>query len=227
MDFVVSAPEVNSLRMYLGAGSGPMLAAAAAWDGLADELAVAASWFGSVTSGLADAAWRGPAAVAMARAVAPYLGWLISATAQAEQAAAQARVAVATFEAARAATVHPAIVAANRAVLVSLVSSNLLGFNAPAIAATEAAYERMWAQDVAAMVGYHAGASAAVSALMPFTQQLKKLAGLSERLTSAAAAAAGPPSAAGFNLGLANVGANNVGNGNVGVFNVGFGNLGS
>ncbi|BCR67690.1 hypothetical protein VNDN146_03140 [Mycobacterium tuberculosis] len=60
MDFVVSAPEVNSLRMYLGAGSGPMLAAAAAWDGLADELAVAASWFGSVTSGLADAAWRGP-----------------------------------------------------------------------------------------------------------------------------------------------------------------------
>ncbi|WP_052628471.1 PPE domain-containing protein, partial [Mycobacterium tuberculosis] len=77
MDFVVSAPEVNSLRMYLGAGSGPMLAAAAAWDGLADELAVAASWFGSVTSGLADAAWRGPAAVAMARAVAPYLGWLI------------------------------------------------------------------------------------------------------------------------------------------------------
>lgn len=52
MDFVVSAPEVNSLRMYLGAGSGPMLAAAAAWDGLADELAVAASWFGSVTSGL-------------------------------------------------------------------------------------------------------------------------------------------------------------------------------
>lgn len=38
MDFVVSAPEVNSLRMYLGAGSGPMLAAAAAWDGLADEL---------------------------------------------------------------------------------------------------------------------------------------------------------------------------------------------
>ncbi|AMC57776.1 hypothetical protein RN08_0349 [Mycobacterium tuberculosis variant microti] len=37
-----------------------MLAAAAAWDGLADELAVAASWFGSVTSGLADAAWRGP-----------------------------------------------------------------------------------------------------------------------------------------------------------------------
>lgn len=55
---MVSAPEVNSLRMYLGAGSGPMLAAAAAWDGLADELAVAASWFGSVTSGLADAAAR-------------------------------------------------------------------------------------------------------------------------------------------------------------------------
>ncbi|REZ29577.1 PPE domain-containing protein, partial [Mycobacterium tuberculosis] len=69
------------------------------------------------------------------------------------------------FEAALAATVHPAIISANRALFVSLVVSNLLGQNAPAIAATEAAYEQMWAQDVAAMFGYHAGASAAVSAL--------------------------------------------------------------
>lgn len=31
-------PETNSLRMYLGAGSRPLLAAAGAWDGLAEEL---------------------------------------------------------------------------------------------------------------------------------------------------------------------------------------------
>lgn len=36
--FSVLPPEINSLRMYLGAGSAPMLQAAAAWDGLAAEL---------------------------------------------------------------------------------------------------------------------------------------------------------------------------------------------
>ncbi|OOK78567.1 PPE family protein [Mycobacterium kansasii] len=33
MNFVILPPEINSARVYLGAGSGPMLAAAAAWDG--------------------------------------------------------------------------------------------------------------------------------------------------------------------------------------------------
>lgn len=51
-------PETNSLRMYLGAGSRPLLAAAGAWDGLAEELHAAASSFGSVTSELAGGAWQ-------------------------------------------------------------------------------------------------------------------------------------------------------------------------
>lgn len=38
MSFVVLPPEINSLRMFIGAGTAPMLAAAAAWDGLAEEL---------------------------------------------------------------------------------------------------------------------------------------------------------------------------------------------
>ncbi|WP_263988612.1 PPE family protein, partial [Mycobacterium conspicuum] len=32
MNFSVLPPEINSLRMFSGAGSGPTLAAAAAWD---------------------------------------------------------------------------------------------------------------------------------------------------------------------------------------------------
>jgi PPE-repeat protein len=80
MNFSVLPPEINSARIYLGAGSGPLLAAAAAWDGLAGELDAAAASFSSVTSGLAGSSWQGPASAAMASAAAPYVGWL-SATA--------------------------------------------------------------------------------------------------------------------------------------------------
>ena len=48
------------------------------------------------------------------------------------------------FEAARASTVHPIAVAANRNQLVQLIRSNLFGQNAPAIAATEYEYSSMW-----------------------------------------------------------------------------------
>ena len=79
MTFVVLPPEINSGRMFAGAGSGPMLAAAAAWDGLASELGSAAASFKSVTSGLVQGAWQGAAATAMAGAAAPYAGWLSAA----------------------------------------------------------------------------------------------------------------------------------------------------
>ena len=45
MSFMTLPPEINSLRMYSGAGSGPMMEAAAAWDGLSAELGSAAQSF--------------------------------------------------------------------------------------------------------------------------------------------------------------------------------------
>jgi PPE-repeat protein len=174
MNFSVLPPEVNSARMYAGAGSSPMLAAAAAWDGLAGELGSAAASFGSVTSGLAGESWQGAASAAMTAVAARYVGFLNAAATKAGGAAAQAKSTAAAFEAARAATVHPALVSANRTHLVSLVTSNLFGQNAPAIAATEANYEQMWAQDVEAMAGYHAGASAAAAQLSPWLQSLNR-----------------------------------------------------
>jgi PPE-repeat protein len=182
VNFSVLAPEINSARMFSGAGSAPMLNAAAAWDGLASELGSAASSFSSVTSGLASQAWQGPASAAMTATAAPYAGWLSAAATRATGAAGQARAVASAFEAARAATVHPSLVAANRNGLVQLVMSNFFGQNAPAIAAAEADYERMWAQDVAAMAGYHAGASAAAAQLAPWQQSLHNLA---SRLASA------------------------------------------
>jgi PPE-repeat protein len=175
MNFSVLPPEINSARLLSGAGSAPMLAAFAAWNGLADELASAASSFSSVTSGLAGQAWQGPASQAMAAAAAPYTGWLSAAAARATGAAGQAQAVADAFEAARAATIHPLIVAANRNGFVQLVLSNFFGQNAPAIAAAEADYEAMWAQDVTAMAGYHVGASAAAAGLAPWQQQLFNL----------------------------------------------------
>lgn len=51
MSFAVLPPEINSARLYVGAGLAPMLDAAAAWDGLADELGSAAASFSAVPSG--------------------------------------------------------------------------------------------------------------------------------------------------------------------------------
>lgn len=196
MSFLVSPPEINSAQMHAGAGSEPMLAAAVAWDGLAGELGLAAGSFSSVTSGLASQAWQGPASIAMTAAAAPYARWLNVAATQAGGVAVQVKAVVAAYEAARAAVVHPLVVAANRNQMVSLVVSNLLGLNAPAIAAKEAEYEQMWAQDVTAMVGYHGGASAAAAQLTPWQQALQTLPG------QVAAAAGANPAATSIEYGL-------------------------
>src|SRR5947209_14803036 len=155
-DFSLWPPEINSARMYAGAGAGPLFMAATAWEGLAADLRFSASSFESIVSALVGGPWTGPASEAMAGSAAPYVSWLAGSAAQAEGAAAQARAAAAAFEAAQMATVHPVAVAANRAQLMRCVASNFLGQNTPAIAATEFHYVEMWAQDVAAMVGYHA-----------------------------------------------------------------------
>ena len=166
MDYGALPPEVNSARMYTGPGAGSMLAAAAAWDGLAAELRSTANSYSSVISGLTSA-WLGPASQSMAAAAAPYAAWLNTTAAQAEQTANQARAAAAAYETAFAATVPPPVVAANRAELTQLMSTNVLGQNTAAIAANEAQYASMWARDSAAMYGY-AGQSATASAMTPF-----------------------------------------------------------
>ncbi|MEB3024213.1 MULTISPECIES: PPE family protein, partial [Mycolicibacter] len=155
------APEVNSARMYAGAGSTPLLAAAAGWDRLAAMLVSAAGSYRAVTTALTDGPWRGGSAEAMAAAAQPYSVWLEATAAQAGQTAERARVAAAAYEAAFAATVPPPVIAANRVALSALVSGNVFGQNTAAIAANQADYEQMWAQDVVAMQTYAAGSAAA------------------------------------------------------------------
>src|SRR6202453_1169241 len=108
------------------------------------------------------------AAAPMATAPAPYALCTNAAAYLAEQTGIQAKDAAVAFESAFAITVPPPLIAANRSLLMTLVASNIFGQNTAAIAATEAQYMEMWAQDAAAMYGY-AGQSAAASTLTPFT----------------------------------------------------------
>ncbi len=166
MYFGLLPPEVNSGLMYAGPGSGSMLAAATAWDGLAAQLHATAASYSSVLSGLTTA-WRGPSSVSMATAAAPYVAWMSATAAQAEQTAAQALAAAAAYETAFEATVPPPVVEANRSELASLVATNVFGQNTPAIAANEAQYSQMWARDATAMSSY-AAQSAVATTVAPF-----------------------------------------------------------
>jgi PPE-repeat protein len=193
MDFAAVPPEVNSALIYSGPGSGPMVAAAAAWAALAADLTSTASSYQSVIAELTAGPWLGPSSASMAAAAAPYVAWTRTTAVQAEQAANQAKVAAAAYETAFAETVPPPVVLANRSLLAALVATNIFSQNTPAIATTETQYAEMWAQDTGAMLGY-ASSSASATTLTPFTpppRNTEQGAGQSAAVTQATGTAAG------------------------------------
>jgi PPE-repeat protein len=194
MDFTSLPPEINSARMYVGPGSAPMLAAAAAWDALASELYSTASSYQSVVTVLTTGTWLGPAAASMLDAAAPYVAWTRITATQAEQTANQARAAATAYETAFAETVPPPVVAANRSLLLALVATNLFGQNTAAIATTETQYTEMWAQDTGAMLGY-ASASSSATTLTPFASPSSSTSTGGQAGQAAAVAQAGSVSA--------------------------------
>jgi PPE-repeat protein len=167
IDFGALPPEVNSASMFSGPGSSSLMTAASAWNQLAAELNSAAFGYDKVVAALSTEEWLGPASSAMAEAVAPYVAWMNNTAIEAEQAASQARAAAAAYETALAATVPVPLIAANRAALVEALSNNVFGQYTGEIAAIEAQYAEMWAQDATAMYGY-AGQSAAAAKVTPF-----------------------------------------------------------
>ena len=167
VDFGALPPDINSARMYAGPGSSSLQAAASAWNGLAAELSSAATSYDKVVTQLASDEWMGPASASMASAAQPYVSWMSTTAAQAEQAATQARSAAAAYEQAFAATMPPPLVAANRAETAAAVQANVFGQYTPLIAQLEAQYGEMWAQDSSAMYAY-AGQSAAAAQVTPF-----------------------------------------------------------
>src|ERR1700744_1589779 len=119
MFYAAFPPEINSGRIYSGPGSGPLVAAAAAWGGLAAELQSTVSSYSSVIDTLASGPWVGPSSAGMVAAVTPSLTWMQGTAAQASEAATQATAAATAYEAAFAAHVPPTEIAANRSQLAS------------------------------------------------------------------------------------------------------------
>ncbi|MBI2698382.1 MAG: PPE family protein [Mycobacterium sp.] len=199
MSYAAFPPEINSGLMYSGAGAGPLMAAATAWNNLATELSTTATQYESILTSLTTEQWTGAGSAAAAAAAQPYVAWLSSTAAAAEQAGLQAAASAAAYEAAFTATVPPPLIAANRALLAALVATNFLGVNTPAIMATEAQYIEMWVQDATAMATYQAAAAAAavLEPILPATQNTNPAGPGLQASAVGAAAAVGPAASLG------------------------------
>ncbi len=189
MSFSLIPPEINSALMYSGAGSGPLLEAATAWDELAADLEATATQYQTAITNLTTGTWLGPSSTQMAAAAEPYIGWLQSTAAEAAQTGAQAKAAAAAYTTAYSSMVPPPVISANRAELTTLVSNNFLGQNTGAIANNEADYLSMWIQDALGMDTYSQASTGASGALPAQTAAPMVTSGVDP---SAVAAAASP-----------------------------------
>jgi PPE-repeat protein len=165
MSFSLIPPEINSALMYSGAGSGPLLEAATAWDELAADLEATATQYQTAITNLTTGTWLGPSSTQMAAAAEPYIAWLQTTAAEAAQTGAQAKAAAAAYGTAYSSMVPPPVISANRAELTTLVSNNFLGQNTGAIANNEADYLSMWIQDALGMDTYNQASTGASGAL--------------------------------------------------------------
>jgi PPE-repeat protein len=190
MSFSLIPPEINSALMAQGAGSGPLLEAATAWDGLAADLESTATQYQTAITNLTTGAWLGPSSAHMAAAAEPYIAWLQSTAAEAAQTGAQAKAAASAYQTAYASMVPVPVITANRAELLTLVANNFLGQNTGAIAQNEAEYLDMWIQDALGMDTYQLNSTSASAALPAQTAAPMVTSGAQAAASSAAAPAA-------------------------------------
>ncbi|RFD26002.1 PPE family protein [Mycobacterium uberis] len=153
-DFIAQPPEVNSALLHCGVGSAPMLAAAAAWEGLSDDLAAAAEEVAETVIEAVPASFAGPTSEAVARRTLSYVNWLNSTATCAEQTANQLNVAANAYETAYQTMVPPLTVYVNLVQTKVLQALNWFGQFSSSIADKEAEYNEMWSRNAEAMMAY-------------------------------------------------------------------------
>jgi PPE-repeat protein len=162
-------PELNTARLMAGAGTAPMLQAAAGWEALGNALETQAQELFASLIALKQS-WTGTGSDRAIAAATPMVAWLQNAAQQAQQRAMKASAQAGAYLTALGMTPSLPEIATNHITHGLLSATNFFGINLVPIGFNETDYfVRMWNQAAGAMDIYQAetAANTAFEALEP------------------------------------------------------------